>query len=388
MSIRLIVLGILLYAMFLSMAFAQTCPFVEKILINACGLGGQEGYNEYVLINTGGSGMDINQLELCFPTQGIGCYCNNGCGTQTFVSNQAYINTLNASAGCAQPLFVDAVSNNPLPPNALLLVFTGNPPTYNYNFSNHCGQGPIYVLFANNTTSGTGRFGNGKRCRGRNRFQTFSASFGPSCSQNITYDRCNFVNQNGESIIVNPDGTLTYGVLDGCTVLPEEIHILLTMELMDESVALKWRFQGDSNAIVMQRLMIRHLDRHIDTLHIDNDATEHVISTNNLESHLLIWVEAIDETGNVIRSNHVAIEPENNKEEIYISFVPHPLLILKKPYQPIDITVYSIDGTLIWTSEGTPVEEANERLKKLYYKLEAGAYVLHVNSIYAKLFFK
>ncbi len=387
MSVRILFAGLLSFVVGVMTSFAQTCPYIEKFLINACGPGTEEGFNEYVLINTGPTGLDVNQLQLCCPTIGIGCYCNSGCGTQTFVSNPGYVSALNAAAGCSPPLFVDAVSNNPLPPNALLLVFTGNPPTITYNFSNHCGQGPIYVLFANNTTDGTGRFGNSTKCTGSSRYQTLSATFSPSCSQDITYDRCNFVNQNGESIIVNPDGSLTYGVTDGCIVLPQEAYILLSVERTEGSVKFKWKFYGGNHTVVTQRLMLKHSDGKIDTLCPEHNATEYMLSVNYSWSPQLAWVEAVDDAGNLIRSNYVVLEPQDVKQ-IYIASMPHPYLIVSESHQVVDVAIYAMDGTLVWASEKMSIEEANNALEKLYYELDAGAYVIKVNNVYTKLFFK
>ncbi len=365
---------------------AQSCPFVEKFLINACGPGSEEGFNEYVLINTGPSGLDINNLQLCFPTPGIGCYCNSGCGTQTFVSNTTYINALNAAAGCSPPLFVDAVSNNPLPPNALLLVFTGNPPTITYNFSQHCGQGPIYVLFANNTTDGTGRFGNSKKCSGSSRYATLSASFGPGCSDNITYDRCNLVNTNGESIVVNDDGSLTYGVTDGCTVLPEKNLIILNYDYDGDVISLKWTIPEETPIVQQWISIYRNINETSwhDSIEIEIADRTYIVPNDWLPA--AVRIEAITQDSVILQSNPLFL-PAVSKNDIIISTFPEPHLIHCNP-RIINIQILTMDGIVIFSGAYTNIDEANINLKSTFRKLHNGVYILRINDDFHTLITK
>jgi len=355
---------------------SQNCPTIERILINACGPGSKEGLNEYVSFNTGPSGLDIDSLEICFPNGG--CFCNTTCGTKTFVSNPTYIDALNTSAGCATPLFVDAVANNPLPPNALLLVFTGNPPTINYNFSNHCGQGPIYVLFANNTTNGSGRFVNSRNC-GTSRYRTITFYFNANCGDTVTWDRCQVLDTDGEVLMLDSNGSIIYGTTDGCTVLPSEPYILLRAEPhLENGYFLKWDILRSNLSISRQWVVVSR-----DPL--SNATTEKIevpVSTNELllsSEHLpsVAWVEVETFDGAILTSNWMNLFKGTGE---LTQLIAHSFPQLVNPsLSNFHLEIIRSDGVVVHYGDYGSVHIANEDLKHIHSKLNVGLYILRVN---------
>ena len=182
----------------------QTCSEITGILVDACG-GANEGINEFFTFTNGANTLSVDSLTANFPSGGS--FCNSGCGAQTWVTNPAYVSSLNTTAACPG-LFVEV---NPIPANANVIVFTGQTPTYNFDFSGLCGTGPYYSIFANNTNIG-GRFANYAACTSR----TLTVSFGTSCSDTVNYDRCLLANSDGAYVAYDASGNAVYDN-DGCT---------------------------------------------------------------------------------------------------------------------------------------------------------------------------
>ncbi|HEX2901626.1 MAG TPA: hypothetical protein VHS96_18075, partial [Bacteroidia bacterium] len=128
-----------------------TCPNLNAVLVDACGA--QEGRNEILFFNSGDFAIpaDPNAFSLTYGSA-------NPPGTgylDQLATNQAYINALNAAAGCN--IFHDALANSPIPPNTDFIVMSHTPLT-TYNFAAWCSLGAVYVLFSEDpdwdTTSG------------------------------------------------------------------------------------------------------------------------------------------------------------------------------------------------------------------------------------------
>ncbi len=373
LSRRLPIVFIMLLA-YSTIGYSQSCPVVKKVLINACGSGFEEGFNEYVLFNTGPTGLNIDSLQICFPNGG--CYCNTSCGSQTFVSNPTYINDLNSAAGCSPPLFVDALSNNPLPPNALLVVFTGNPPTYTYNFSANCGQGPIYVLFANNTTDGTGRFVNSKNCSS-SRYRTITFYFNSACLDTITWDRCNVLNVDGEVLLIDSNGSIIYGNTDGCTVLPFDQAIILRAYKSETGYVLKWIVSDSIKEITEQRVLVQRINTpkvHQEII-VPPTIAEYNISADYLPAAVHIEITKAD--GRKLSSNYVYL-PLYPAQNMVVSISPFPQILFSRE-EFVRLEIISSDGKIIYYGGPMDIPTANSILKSTFMKLHDGLYILRIN---------
>lgn len=154
-----------------------TCPHLFGALIDACG--SSEGRNEILYINSGSFSIPLRYPELNITygesTPPTDTYSNG------FTSNTAYVDSLNAHAGCA--LFVDAYSNGVIPPNTTFMMMRSNPDEM-YDFSSWCGNGPVWIVFV--TDPNWVEIGNFKNCL--------------TCSgngSNLRYFRANFTNLTG-----------------------------------------------------------------------------------------------------------------------------------------------------------------------------------------------
>jgi hypothetical protein len=177
---------------------ASTTPEITGILVAACG--GDEGINEFFTFTNGTSSLDLDDLEVTFPSGGT--YCNTSCGSG-WVTNPTFVTQLNDTAACPG-LFVEG---NPIPANAQVIVFTGSSPTYDFNFSGLCGSGPYYAVFADNTTT-TGRFGNyNSDCT---QYRTLTVDFGGGNLDTATYQRCSLSNTGGDYVTFDAAGNPTY----------------------------------------------------------------------------------------------------------------------------------------------------------------------------------
>ncbi len=218
-----------------SSACASVCSKIKSLFIDAC-TSASEGREEFFTFLNGSDALPKSQLKVKFPNGAT--YCNVGCATQTWTTNAAKVTALNATAGCPG-LFVEA---DPIPANSQVIVFTGANPSYNYNFSAECGTGPIYAVFANNS-SPTGRFANfNSTCTNR----TIEATFG-TCTDQATYQRCLLSPTDG-AFVDFIDGTAFYNN-DGCTplsALPVEL-VQFTAKLKGNFVSLNWATLTENN---------------------------------------------------------------------------------------------------------------------------------------------
>lgn len=216
-----------------------TCaePQIRSILVNACTVA--EGTDEVVIITNGNSALDVDDIQIDFPSGGS--FCNSGCGTQTFVNNAAYVTSLNTLAGCA--LFQYATT---IPANASVVVFTGSTPTMTFNYSSECpGGGPYYVLFANNTNA-TGRFSNGTSPVSD---RTLTVSFGGSTDA-VTYSADGaLVGANGDYVSFDNAGTPTYANTAACStpiILPIELS-LFEITCDNPNKTINWSTNSERN---------------------------------------------------------------------------------------------------------------------------------------------
>ena len=139
-------------------------------MVNGCG-SGCEGADEYLVLHTGSSTYDLNNLTVAWPDNGYGIskgYCHTSCGTWNISSNNFFTQLsadrytkYNLEADCGS-LMIAPPSTGILPPNSYVIVFVGCPTQIGcaqYDFSSFC-SGPIYGIAMGNTTCNDGRFSN------------------------------------------------------------------------------------------------------------------------------------------------------------------------------------------------------------------------------------
>lgn len=185
-----------------------TCFQIESILVDACFA--TEGEQEMVFFQVGPNALNTSSLgvgSVTWPS-------NSWLGVCT---NPAFVANVNATITGGGQL-VEPVGGV-LPAGAQVVLITSTTQTTSFNsFANLSST--VYVIFqcAGNTA---GHFANYNAASG---IRTITINFGGGCSDVVSYDRANLVNQtggssaqDGASVYFNDAGTPSY-VNNGCVV--------------------------------------------------------------------------------------------------------------------------------------------------------------------------
>ncbi len=245
----LVVIYSLLSFTSITYCYAASCPELNGFLVDACGDGGYEGFNEMLVFKTGAYAYDLNELTIAWSalsgggggnlyetTNGFciqgdascpapvvsqlatsGANVNNG-----FSTNPDRVNFFNLIAGCAEGNLLFSPTSNIIPADATVIVFSGGVcwpepfagSYYPYNFDSYCGQGPIYVIFKNDCV------GQGKFTNSNDTDRTVELSFGTvsdGCNTTVSCDdyTVNYIpNSGGDGVGFEVSGTeTTTGIL-------------------------------------------------------------------------------------------------------------------------------------------------------------------------------
>ena len=132
-------------------------PYMTGALINSCNGSCNEGNNEVLFFNSMSSSIKVTSgpvaatnIQVWYGTVPDGTGAQWANYTKSFVSNIAYVNSLNSLAGC-ETIFYDALTAKTIPVNSIFVIFQ-NGVCFPYNFTDLCGKGPIYLLFSNDAT--------------------------------------------------------------------------------------------------------------------------------------------------------------------------------------------------------------------------------------------
>ncbi|MEX1001984.1 MAG: hypothetical protein WDZ35_07705 [Crocinitomicaceae bacterium] len=172
-------------------------PYIQSINYNACT--GNEGTDEIIVVQMGDDDIPVDSLVIELPNS---TWCNVGCGGNTIVNNPTYINDLNLLAGCTMFTYCD-----PIPADATLMIFTGNPPSALIDYSASCGSpdAPYCVIFLNNTSL-TGNFSNSSTTP-----RVTTIHFGSGSSSTVSYTASDGVGDvDGATADYDASGNVTY----------------------------------------------------------------------------------------------------------------------------------------------------------------------------------
>jgi hypothetical protein len=202
------------------------CFQIQGILVDACGLGTEEGLNEMVFFQVGSSPLATSGLTITWATpntwQGL-------CTNPTFISN---VNATITGGGSliAAPAILPAGANVVLITSATTLTSTNL-------FTNLTG--PLYVLFQ----CGSQTSGNFTNNGGSPGLKTLTMTFSGGCTDQVSYLPGSLTTNpgtgsNGASVVYTSGGVPTY-VNYGCSV-PSSIQncdVLLTAPPFDVVVS-------------------------------------------------------------------------------------------------------------------------------------------------------
>ncbi len=207
-------------------SYSQTteCFEVESILVDACG--SPEGPNEMVRFLVGPNDLNTANLTITWPFNSYLGICQNA----TTSNKVAYMNSTILSCG----YFLEPIGGV-LPANKQILLITSvdfDPTAHDYAGLTDT----LYVIFqcAGNTQGHFANWDTGG-CVEENGYRTVSMTFGPGCSQSVTYNRCHLVNQtggiggstaerDGARVNFDSDGNPTYAN-EGCTIPLENMTV-------------------------------------------------------------------------------------------------------------------------------------------------------------------
>ena len=215
-----------------------TPPLINSILVNSCGVSAEEGVDEYVVFKNGSSALFVNDIRIDFPSGGS--YCNTVCGSNTIGNNASYLNQLNTTANCGTTKFV---YQDPIQPNTTVILFTGNPPNYAYDFSSMCGGEQVAVLFCNNTAL-QGRFANSA-----NGSRSTTMTWGTATQTVTYYSSTANTGTNGDFADFDAVGNVSYSNSGTCeaTPLPIKLAYFEIDKTTDNFVAVEWKTFNEVN---------------------------------------------------------------------------------------------------------------------------------------------
>ena len=196
-----------------SSVFSQ-CPRVEAILVDACST---ESLNEFVIIHSGSSGFNTNDLSVDFPAGNNQMSVSNN-DINTNVDNWppgtpcGLVNgNPSAYTGCSN--IIPVGQGFDVPPNSILILQTSNGSQNGvYDFSSLCGSDQCVYVISNSCTRTIGAFSNSTSTG----LRTTTFDFGGGCQDVVTYDCQALIGDNGDYYL--PE-TGTYGS-NGCVVPP------------------------------------------------------------------------------------------------------------------------------------------------------------------------
>ncbi|HLN94340.1 MAG TPA: hypothetical protein VK183_01800, partial [Flavobacterium sp.] len=168
------------------------CFQIESILVDACGP--QEGLNEMVRFRIGPTAVNTSNLSVIWPNNPWQGLLQNA--TTAAITAQLNGDIIDAG-GCGQLI---EPTGGVLPANASVVLVTS------YNLDTNANQfGPItsdiYILYQNNPSTIGGHFANSGTG-----LRTLQIAFG-ACSDTVTYDRAQLINQTGGTSSTNADGS-------------------------------------------------------------------------------------------------------------------------------------------------------------------------------------
>jgi hypothetical protein len=226
-----------------------TPPYMTSLIYDGCNVACSgtttEGRTEIIFGNTGGYSVAVNPTNVNF------IYNTNGNQplTNGLVNNTAATSNLNTEAGCPG-LFLDGFGQT-LSPNTSFLVVSQNLCISSLIWSDLCGSGPIYVLYAAASSTAWDDGGNFGNSAGTRNLQTIITSTDGSV-HNISYSYTSVNGGNGSYATWTSNGgaSATSGIFTNCRLTPTALPTgLLTYngEIINGQSVLSWQTNSEQN---------------------------------------------------------------------------------------------------------------------------------------------
>lgn len=190
------------------------CPEVEAMLVDACGT---EQWNEFVIIHSGSTGFNTNNILVDFPLGNNAMSALNN-DINTDVDNfppgtpcGLQLGNPSAYTGCTNIIAIGPGFNVP-PDQIVILQLSAGSTSGLYDFSSLCGGGECIYVISNTCQRTIGGMTNNNGSGPR----TTNFDFGGGCTQSVTYDTGLVPGGNGGYYLATSD---SYGN-NGCVVPP------------------------------------------------------------------------------------------------------------------------------------------------------------------------
>jgi len=210
---------------FFSLISNAQCFEIESILVDACAPSGFEGQNEMVRFKVGNADLCYNDMDVIWATtqNPWGGVIQNGVTAQSTADLNATI------LGCGELI---EPTSCVLPANSTVILVTSYDMDVASNSFTSLNE-TVYIIYQNATTGNFGHFANYNNNPGL-RHLTISFSSPAGCSDQVTYERNDLVNQTGGSsaedgatVNFDPAGIPTY-INNGCQAPFDPFEIDLT----------------------------------------------------------------------------------------------------------------------------------------------------------------
>ncbi|UKN01735.1 hypothetical protein K6119_18585 [Paracrocinitomix mangrovi] len=320
-------------------------PYIQSVNYNACT--GAEGTDEIVVVQMGADPVPVDSLIIELPNT---TWCNVGCGSNTIVNNQAYLDDLNALAGCTPDLFTYC---DPIPAGANLMIFTGNPPSALIDYSNNCG-GSYCAIFLNNTAT-AGNFSNTSSTP-----RVTTIYFGSTSSSTVEYTAtdgpCTYGSGcDGETANYDQYGNLIDQSVNTDCIYPLAVVMRsLSGYHSDGKNFIEWSTASEENTLYFEVLKSRDGSNWevIDKIDASrNSVTEQFYSSidANPEPGINYYrLRIYDANGSFENTNIISIKQDAlstyfNENQITIGFE-------EKPNKNYTLNIYSLNGSLVYSA--------------------------------------
>jgi hypothetical protein len=224
------------------------CPYLLAAMINPCteNCVGNEGFNEFLLINSGEFSFEADSADfkIFTRTQEWGHLSEN------LVSNPALVDEMNGLADCPT-LFIDAQTVSSIPSNSIVLFCNEQLCLGDIDVSLFCLYPVIYVIASDSPDwNPNGEFVNTGHTR--QEIQLDLSAIYPACVLNYSYNPNDLPAEDGLLLEFSSigGGSTNYSLLAECGNSINPLPLLwgdLTLSLMDEEVQVQWSTLSEWN---------------------------------------------------------------------------------------------------------------------------------------------
>lgn len=296
------------------------CFQIQSILVDACGT--PEGENEMVRFQIGENNLSVNNLVADWPNNSFQGFCQNAT-TQSTVS---YMNSTIESCG----YFLEPESGV-LPANAKILLITSS--DFDATSHSYAGlQDTIHVIFqcSGNTQGHFANWTNG--CDPNIGERTLNLDFGGGCSQTVTYNKCDLLNQSGgvggnssdrdgARVDFDENGSPSYSN-EGCVIPFNSVEVEAELLFNDGEVC-----QGESINLAGE---------------VTNSNNFEWTSSNGIFSDSESLITEFTDNSNTSGSYYIYLSAESGCQEQAIDSIL--ITVLDAPSVSIDSTILSMDS--------------------------------------------